>query len=329
MLVKGSGLTQTAHNCFVHTQTIAGQETARAVVGMIHRQDTGNRGNPPQCLSAFGTAGTPFALGHVMALELGGADIQANIVPQYGQWQGNQLGAWRQMEIAVGNDPFNAQVFVALLDYGAGPFVETWLTQFNRFSAGEKLFHWQEARIPTRFRVWTLRHDWSSGTIRIADYFTAADHVKEAGLDPLLGVLPATRLVFDAGVAAMPDVDRQYWRKQMLNAWLRQRYAEYQDRTNRKILASQITNPRTGRPVRGAASRPHVNLKTPRTTTPPPKKAPVLLSFAKWLNDDDKMNTQLSALQSTIGPPPAVTGWTGIEVNGLDLSELRAAVFQA
>lgn len=325
MLVKGSGLTQTADNCFVHTQAIAGQETARAVIGVIHRQDTGNRGNPPDCLSSFGTAGTPFALGHVMALELGGADISANIVPQYGQWQGNQLGAWRQMEIAVGNDPFNAQVFVALLDYGAGPFVETWQTQFNRFAGGEKLFHWQEARIPTRFRVWTLRHDWSAGTIRIADYFTAADHVKEAGLDPLLGVLPPTRLVFDEVIGAMPGIDRQYWRKQMLNGWLRQRYAEYQLRTNQKIQASQVTNPRTGRPVRGAATaRPHVNLKAPR-----PTKAPVTLSFAKWLSDDGKMNSQLTALKSTVSAPPAVTGWTQLEVNGLDLSELRAAVFQA
>jgi hypothetical protein len=327
--IGGRGLTQTADNCFIHTQVIAGQQTARAVIGAIHRQDTGNRGNPPLCLSGFGTGGTPFALGHVMALELGGADISANIVPQYGQWQGNQLGAWRAMEVAVSNDPFKAHVFVALLDYGAGPFVDTWLTQYNRFSGGDKLFHWQEARIPTRFRVWTLRHDWSAGTIRIADYFPAADHVKEAGLDPLLGALPATRLVFDETIGAMPGIDRQYWRKQMLNQWLRQRYAEYEDRTNQKILASQITNVRTGRPVRTAAQRPHVNLKTHRPTAPPPKKAPVLLSYARWLGDDDKMTSQLAALKSTIGPPPAVTGWTQIEVNGLDLSDLRAAVFQA
>ncbi|MBD2514354.1 DUF4157 domain-containing protein [Nostoc sp. FACHB-973] len=37
--------------------------------------------------------------GHVMALELGGPDIPENIVPQWGNWQGN--GEWRKMEKEV------------------------------------------------------------------------------------------------------------------------------------------------------------------------------------------------------------------------------------
>jgi hypothetical protein len=37
--------------------------------------------------------------GHLMALELGGPDISSNIVPQFGNWQGN--GAWRRAEKRV------------------------------------------------------------------------------------------------------------------------------------------------------------------------------------------------------------------------------------
>lgn len=37
--------------------------------------------------------------GHIMALELGGPDMSANIVPQWANWQAN--GAWRQMEKQV------------------------------------------------------------------------------------------------------------------------------------------------------------------------------------------------------------------------------------
>lgn len=332
MPIHGRGLTQGADNCFIHTQSVAGQDTARVLIGMIHRQDTGLRGNPPACLSGFDTAGTPFALGHVMALELGGADISANIVPQYGQWQGNQLGAWRRMEIAVGNDIFNAQVFIAGLDYGGGPFVETWQAQYDRFSAGEKLFHWQEARIPIRFRVWTVRADWSAGPWSIADYFAASDDEKDANVDGLLAALPDPRCVFDATIAAMPDVDPGYWRKQMLNYWLRTRHHIYESgkRSEIKLLErhhEKLVEKFAKQQGKGRASS-RLALKSPLNMLPT-LKLPVVLSQAKWLQDDALMAKELAKLHDVADPPSAIEGWTAHELHALDLDELRAAVFQA
>jgi hypothetical protein len=333
MPISGRGLTQAADNCFIHTQMVGGEETARIVIGAIHRQGTGDRGNPPECLNGFGTAGTPFALGHVMALELGGPDISANIVPQYGQWQGNVLGAWRRMEVAVAADIFAAQVFIAWLDHGAGPFTETWQAQYDRFSSGgDKLFHWQEPRIPTRFRVWTLRHDWTGGGLRMADYFAAAAAAKDAGVDALLAALPDGRCVFDETIAAMPGIDRGYWRKQMLNGWLRQRHFVYERgkkseikvaERHREKLVEKLTEQRGSGRASGrlAVKSPVLMLSA--------AKLPVVLSQAQWLQDDKLMAKELEKLHDPTDPPRAVKGWSAQEMHELDMDELRRAVFQA
>jgi len=326
MPVNGRGLTQLADNCFVHAATVGGQPSAQRLVGRIFRQDTGGRGNPPPCLSGFDTSGTPFALGHVMALELGGADIEANIVPQYGQWQGNQLGAWRRMEIAVGNAHVDADVFLCEISYDAGPFPLTYIDQATAFSTvggGAKLFHWREARIPVRFRVWTLALGWNAGTVKIADYLAANDVTKDNSVGALFAALPEARLVFDATIDTMPDIDRQYWRKQMLNSYLRKEHGRYTGKVKAEAQLVRLANQKLlGEGGSRKSSRLGVKLDTRI------KKEPVPMDLAKWLQDDAAMNKLLTKLKDVSNPVSATTGWTGVELNGLDLAELRAAIFQ-
>jgi hypothetical protein len=176
-----------------------------------------------------------------MALELGGPDISANIVPQYGQWQGNVLGDWRDMETAVSQS--DGDVFIADIDYSAGPFGQNYDQQLDRFSQGDKLFHWTEARIPTRFRVWTVAYARSSPAFNEAmtAYFAANDAVKDAAIDGMIAALPNNaRLVFDQTIAAMPPIDREYWRFQMVNDFIRMEHHKYQRGVASRNATAQV-----------------------------------------------------------------------------------------
>ena len=69
----------------------------RRVMGIIVPVTTKGRPSAPSPLSGFDTGmnwGTDK--GHLMALDLGGPDISANIVPQTSLWQ--QSGGWRAVE---------------------------------------------------------------------------------------------------------------------------------------------------------------------------------------------------------------------------------------
>lgn len=246
MPFAGSGLAQTADNCFIHLGTVSGQQTAMQMVGRIFRQPTAFRPPPPMCLSGFDAGGTPFAFGHVMALELGGCDTSENIVPQYGQWQGNQLGAWRQMELAIGSAVSDADVFIADIAYDGGHFVETYEEQQTRFSGGEKLFHWTEARIPVRFRVWTVANGWvSAGGVSIAAYFAANAGGKDAGIAALIAAMPNTHKWFDVTISTMPQIDRDYWRNQMLNKFARIEHGKYESAMKAANRRKEIARDRT------------------------------------------------------------------------------------
>lgn len=77
-------------------------ENPRAVMGIVVPVTTAGRGSAPK---PFSGALTGRAIGtdkgHMMALELGGPDISANIAPQSNLWQ--QSGGWRGVEIVVLN----------------------------------------------------------------------------------------------------------------------------------------------------------------------------------------------------------------------------------
>jgi hypothetical protein len=325
MPFAGRGLTQMADNCFIHLGTVAGQQTAMQVVGRIYRQATGDRGFVPKCLNDFEAGGTPFAFGHVMALELGGCDTRENIVPQYGQWQGNQLGAWRQMEIAIGNRVADADVFIADITYGGGPFVESYDEQQVRFSDGDKLFHWTEARIPVRFRVWSVANGWTAtGGIGIANYFAANAGGKDTSIGPLIAALPDTHKRFDETITAMPDIDRRYWRLQMLNKFARVEHGKYEsvikkdnrhkEKTLEKMLASG-----------GSRVSGRLALKDPAHFV---SKPVVPMGLAKWLQDDSEMGKVVARLQDTTNPSSAVTGWSPTELALITAGLVRSAVFQ-
>lgn len=74
-----------------------------AVWGKVVPCDTKGRDAAPAPISGMDTVGiVDTHKGHLMALELGGPDVPANIVPQWAGWQSS--GRWRQMEKAVKKD---------------------------------------------------------------------------------------------------------------------------------------------------------------------------------------------------------------------------------
>jgi hypothetical protein len=91
-------------------------ERTTQVTGIIFAQSTKGRKSAPEPLSGFKVSesekvsGTPIVFsrntgapdldkGHIMALELGGPDVPANIVPQWSNFQRN--GKWKLMENAA------------------------------------------------------------------------------------------------------------------------------------------------------------------------------------------------------------------------------------
>lgn len=219
-LHQGPGLTQAANNCFVHAE--AGSTRPRYLVGVIHRQGTGGRELPPDCLCGFNTADTPFAKGHIMALELGGSDASFNIVPQYERWQGNpgaagDGGTWRDMELALSAGA--QQAMVVEIDYAAVP--EQYLVHQAAFRNGAQVIHWTGPNIPTRFRVWGV----TQATVQA--YLDADDAGKEAAIGALILARHGEAALFDAAIGAMPAIDRRFWKRNMVRAAARRAHLDY------------------------------------------------------------------------------------------------------
>jgi hypothetical protein len=290
--------------CFIHTtQPGNAKATATKLVGVIHRQDTSGRDNPPPCLSEFETFGTPFARGHIMALELGGPDISANIVPQYGCWQA--VGDWRRMEVEI-RETIDADVFIADLTY-TETFGTTYEVQKRNFENGDKLFHWQDTRIPVRFRVWTVNANWGSGGVKIRDYLAADNDGKDERISALIQAL-ADPPFFDQTIDKMPQIDHDYWRNQMLNGWVRQEYVAYEANVNeiqQKVLLRDNTEP-----VR----------KSPRIAGVTPPDA---LKLNDWLKENiDNLCEKLKKDPDN----PAVKGWLDNERTMLRPQDLDHAM---
>ena len=295
--------------CFIHTtQPGNAKATATQLVGVIHRQETRGRDNPPPCLSEFETFATPFARGHIMALELGGPDISANIVPQYGQWQGNEQGDWRKMEVKIRYET-DDDVFIADLTYTTETFGTTYEDQKLNFENGNKLFHWQDTRIPVRFRVWTVKADWEGGGVKIKDYLDADNERKDERISALIQAL-ADPPFFDKTIDQMPQVDREYWKNQMVNGWVRQEYDDYSKNLNQKkeLLTDNIEPARKFRRLAGDNDQ-------------------VPLPMARWLQQPNVLDNLYNKFMDLNNPPDAVNGWSDVERTTFQPQHLESAIF--
>ena len=322
------------HQCFIHTTLVGGQQSAEHVVGMIVRQGTGDRLSPPRCLSGFDTDYTPFAKGHVMALELGGCDetagagnarVSANIVPQYEKWQGGPGGAWRDMEVAMAADVANSQVFIASITYQAGLFPDTYDVQSTAFNSGDVLRHWREPRLPERFRVWGVPLNWNQGGVAINAYFAATDGGKDASIANIIAALTAhgaASLKIDATINAMPPTDREYWKNNQLKGFARAEFRaaevvrddEIEARTAAIEQVLAVIGQKRTRASSAAAA---------------PGPIPQPLHLANWIADDANVDDMVATLQAGAAMPAALRGWTAAERLLLNAQQIRGAMLQA
>lgn len=315
-----------SHDCYIHTVTIGGQDTAQYLVGRIVRQGTGDRLSPPRCLSGFDTDNTPFARGHVMALELGGCDdtsvvngvrLSANIVPQYENWQGVRPGAWREMEVAVGAGA--ADVFIARLTYQPGPFAQTYGQQKADWNASNRLLHWLHPLIPRRFEIWALANNWAAGGQTVAAYFAANGPGKDAMVAGLVAAVAADAVnppVFDAVVDAMPPTDRALWRiRQLKDAARDQYHAAYAARETHRGHIQLAIDAQMGdrKRTRGALGQV-MALAVPDS-----------LVWAQWIQADANINAVHGVLQGAARPAYLLDGWSPVEIAALTPQNIRDA----
>jgi len=325
----GKGLTQNTPNSFI---LIDDTKRPLMLVGEVFPQSSQGRSSPPGCYCGLETLGTAFARGHIMALELGGCDDSENIVPQYGEWQGKPNGAWRKMEIDVydANPPGRTeqQVMVVAIDYPVAPLLDPGVPA--RFAAGEKLIHFVDPRIPNRFKVWLLPKSWSSGSVSFAAFFAAA--AKERLFEPLFTALAGVTAVFVESITEMPEVDRAYWKKQMLNAKVREAYEVYRAEQQKKVDDWVTEQTGGGEGGTGGKVRPPRRATAARADTMPYSKTPKPddpLAYAKWAQDPRNQAKVCAELKGdpANGVPSKLSGWNSIELAGLQPQHVDEATF--
>ncbi len=319
-LYSGHGLTQVDHNCFVHTDP--GTTRPRYLVGVIRRQGTGGRLLPPACFSGFDTAGTPFAKGHIMALELGGCDEPLNIVPQYERWQGNPGAAgdgdtWRDMELALSAGA--QEVMVVQIDYAAVP--DQYMVNKTAFNAGAQLVHWTGPNIPTRFRIWGVTQ------ATVAAYLAMDKPTKEGNIETLMVARRAELALYDFTIAAMPPIDRRFWKKNMVRdaaRLLHMMYTEEVDRA-RDVALNKLPPGRVSRssfsskpPTTGAASKGSPYAK-PTVVMPAPPS-----SFAIWSATQTARTQIIARIRNNDGGASA--DWDPAERLAFDAGALQTAL---
>jgi hypothetical protein len=326
------GLAQKSPNVFV---LIDDTNRPLMLVGEIFPQSSEVRDYVPPCFSGFKTGGTAFAQGHIMALELGGCDDSENIVPQYGQWQGNQNGAWRKMEKAVYDHAVakgaEKPVLVVACDY---PFGATMVTPEERaaYENGEKLRHFTDPRIPYRYKTWVVPRAWTAktGKVTLDAFFKAPDKATLfTGLFLALGTEVAP--VFEETITEMPAIDREYWKAQMLNGKVRDAYDAYVAAEKKKLddwLAEQTGGSHGGGGGGGKMRAPRRATAMARASAMPYTSSPQPadpLNLAKWAQDQKNREAVITQLK---GPPPQLPGWTSIELALLQQQHVETAVFK-
>ena len=340
ILRHGHGLlARPDHNCFVHIDD-ANHNRPVLMVGRLHRQDAAGRATPPpDCVSGFDTAGTPFAKGHIMAVELGGWDDSNNIVPQYEKWQALPNGAWRAMEIAIFQDGSKNSMIVRMTYANV---VDNHAALRLQFQGGDTLSHWQDPRIPVRFEVWALAGNDPGG------YFGLDDAGKLAGAGALLGALGPPG--YDFQINAMPDIDRRFWKITAVRGIVGRKYAEYtadhEAAIQRDIDTAWLrqTMPRTGgtmkakhRGVAGGRFRPQrpKPRKTKRQITAEVQdRHGTAMGRWDWLQsgtvaDDlaDEIRNHGAHAHWTATEAAHLAGWTHAELHALQGAHLANMIF--
>lgn len=294
-LHSGRGLGQVADNCFIHSD---GGGRPCYLVGVIHRQNTADRPPPPNCLSGFNTDGTPFAKGHVMALELGGCDQSFNIVPQYELWQGCPGAAgentWRDMEQAIRDGI--SEVMVAEVNYAV--VADAYAANKLAFGAGDKLLHWTGPNIPTRFRVWTVT------AAMVAAYLAADAAGKVAAIDALITARHGEAALFDVTVNAMPEIDRRTWKARMVRAAANTAHATYTAAA--RLLRDNALLALNGPPVGGGGGpmrRPSPRLAVARHNANPlaVPLPPEPLTLVRWVGTAAGRAAVVALIQNNTG----------------------------
>lgn len=144
-----------------------------AVLAKIqHRSSTKPRpAMPDLCGNGYKTESLPFAMGHVIALELGGSNHKLNIVPQFENWQGKPNGDWRAMEMELSRPAYAGAAMLVELTYGRVGAVETHDAAKAAFDA-DRLRDWTDPRIPDAFhvRVWPAGTDWDKNLTTEAQF---------------------------------------------------------------------------------------------------------------------------------------------------------------
>jgi hypothetical protein len=192
--------------------------------GPIRPTGTGDRPGTIDPMTGFNCSNTPLGRGHIIALFLGGPDVEVNYAPQYEQWQ--QSGAWKRMESAM--EAFakssSATVYMVVrLSYERTG--NQYLTEAEHFASG-RIVNWSDARIPNRFEVWRFL-----STSPGADTFLAkVDKIstRQAALAGLTSQ-PFLTMVDDFDVQNMPDEDYRAWRKNLIRKWSAERVQRAMD----------------------------------------------------------------------------------------------------
>jgi len=218
------------------------------------------------CIQARG--GLPRAIagrivktkGRNMAFELGGPDISANIVPQYGQ--GNRAGEWRTMETTVVNN-FAGQFVVAILSYNFAS--KDYAGQAARFQAGE-VFDWNHEQIPTSFDIFVLDAR-AAGSAEVSELTgsLAAHSADETAFSRLFDRIrrmspdtPPVLLGEGYYQYEMPDIDREYWLGQhvfqIVDSW----YTQYKAAHAASAAAPQPASAGVRTRRSAAAAQPQV-----------------------------------------------------------------------
>jgi len=227
------------------------------------------------------------------------------------------------MEVALSNaSPALEQVMVVAIEYD-NTVADNYLAQFVTFSSGNKLFHWRDKRIPTRFCVWALPRTWTGASgVSLASYLAANGTGKEAAIDPLVTALfgtagtpgPVPKLV--ETITAMPAVDREYWRKQMVQAVARSQYGLYAQQKQDAIDAYHRVKSGTGRPTRTA--------RGPRSSpySRPPDEP---LQFHRWLQRNDTLQALADLFKDNTDN--CAVGWLAVEMQTFTKNDVTNAMF--
>jgi hypothetical protein len=273
-----------------------------ALVGRIQPTPTKGRPNPPQPISGFVCASTPFDLGHIMALELGGPDVTENIVPQYRHWQ--ETGRWRQMEVALAKEPKAAgSIFVAALGYTPHP--DTYSAQQQRFYNELAIFDWTDRRIPDYFDIWFIDRDDPLATKINTDLLTKASSLsKFDGLLAMVSMRATSVPRWDH--TRMPSEDVEYWKDRQIRQAVELSFDEYNQQRQTQVQSMQtllLSNP---------SFSPHERAAVADVTRSPRRDE---IDYTWDFMDEIKGN-----LQSDYG-------WTAIETTAISGERILTATF--